>query len=96
MPALIASVRPLIDTEKTKSQDGVVLLLLRDPLWRNVATTRMLQEVFSLTKAEAPSRTSALRRRDDQSLCERAASDPSTPYIRTSSRFARKRLQERT
>ena len=53
MPALIASVRPLIDAEKTKSQDGVVLLLLRDPLWRNVATTRMLQEVFSLTKAEA-------------------------------------------
>ena len=53
MPALIASVRPLIDTEKTKSQDGVVLLLLRDPLWRNVATTRMLQEVFSLTNAEA-------------------------------------------
>jgi DNA-binding CsgD family transcriptional regulator len=53
MPALIASVRPLVGTKGTISQEGVILLLLRDPLWRNVATTRMLQDVFSLTKAEA-------------------------------------------
>ncbi len=53
MPALIASVRPLVGEDGNISQNGAVLLLLRDPLWRNVATTRMLQDMFSLTKAEA-------------------------------------------
>lgn len=54
MPALIASVRPAVGAKGCISaQDGVVLLLLRDPLWRNAATTLMLQELFSLTNAEA-------------------------------------------
>ena len=53
MPALIASVRPLVGENGNISHNGAVLLLLRDPLWRNVATTRMLQDVFSLTKSEA-------------------------------------------
>lgn len=54
MPALIASVRPVVGAKGCiSSQEGVVLLLLRDPLWRNAATTLMLQELFSLTNAEA-------------------------------------------
>src|SRR5215475_5723861 len=53
MPALMASVRPLVGAKGNIDQQGVALLLLRDPLWRNVATTRMLRDVFNLTNAEA-------------------------------------------
>lgn len=54
MPAYIVSVRPLMrgKTRATKAQADV-MLLVRDPLWRNAATGRMLQELFSLTDAEA-------------------------------------------
>jgi DNA-binding CsgD family transcriptional regulator len=29
------------------------MLLVRDPLWRNTGTSQLLQEIFSLTNAEA-------------------------------------------
>jgi len=54
MPAYIVSVRPLLRgrARETHTQADV-MLLIRDPLWRNAATSQMLQRLFSLTKAEA-------------------------------------------
>jgi DNA-binding CsgD family transcriptional regulator len=50
--AYIASVRPLV-CEQSRDADADAILLIRDPLYRNVATNRILQELFSLTNAEA-------------------------------------------
>jgi DNA-binding CsgD family transcriptional regulator len=52
IPAYIASVRPLV-CEQSRDADADAILLIRDPLYRNVATNRILQELFSLTNAEA-------------------------------------------
>jgi DNA-binding CsgD family transcriptional regulator len=55
MPAYLVSVRPLIhSTSRTTHQaDATIMVLVHDPLWRNAATSRILQELFSLTPAEA-------------------------------------------
>jgi DNA-binding CsgD family transcriptional regulator len=54
LPAYIVSVRPLVRGNVRPSESHAdVLLLVRDPLWRNAATGRMLQELFGLTNAEA-------------------------------------------
>jgi DNA-binding CsgD family transcriptional regulator len=38
---------------QTENPDAAVMLLIHDPLTRNVAAKQMLQELFGLTKAEA-------------------------------------------
>src|SRR5262245_7077149 len=55
LPAYIVSVRPLVcgQTRSTFHADAEIMLLLRDPLCRNVAVSQILQELFSLTNAEA-------------------------------------------
>lgn len=54
MPAYIVSIRRLMPgkTHTTPEQPDV-MLLVRDPLWRSPASSQMLQELFSLTNAEA-------------------------------------------
>jgi len=54
MPPYIVSVRPLMHgkARDTRSRPDV-MLFVRDPLWRNAATSQMLRELFGLTKAEA-------------------------------------------
>jgi len=53
MPAYIVSLRPLARGETLAPRARAdVMLLVRDPLWRNTATSRMLQELFGLTNAE--------------------------------------------
>jgi hypothetical protein len=77
MPALIASVRPVVGAKGCiSSQEGVVLLLLRDPLWRNAATTLMLQELFSLTNAEAHLAQALCKWCNNESLCDRTVREP--------------------
>jgi DNA-binding CsgD family transcriptional regulator len=51
LPAYIVSMRPLVSGQ-THSQASV-MVLVRDPLLRNAATIQILQDLFSLTKAEA-------------------------------------------
>jgi DNA-binding CsgD family transcriptional regulator/PAS domain-containing protein len=51
MPAYIVSLRPLACENIIARAD--VMLLVRDPLWRNTGTSQLLQEIFSLTNAEA-------------------------------------------
>lgn len=54
MPAYIVSVRPLLRGKARETQTQAdVMLLMRDPLWRNAATSQMLQRLFNLTNAEA-------------------------------------------
>jgi DNA-binding CsgD family transcriptional regulator len=55
MPAYIVSVRPLVcgQTRAAGHAQAVIMVLIRDPLWRNAAASRILQELFSLTNAEA-------------------------------------------
>ncbi|HET7167048.1 MAG TPA: LuxR family transcriptional regulator [Pseudolabrys sp.] len=54
MPAYIVSVRPLLRGKARETQaQADVMLLMRDPLWRNAATSQMLQRLFNLTNAEA-------------------------------------------
>jgi DNA-binding CsgD family transcriptional regulator len=55
MPAYIVSMRPLVRgrNRATQHAQADVMLLIRDPLWRNTATGQILQELFSLTNAEA-------------------------------------------
>ena len=55
MPAYIVSMRPLVRgrNRATQHAQADVMLLIRDPLWRNTATSQILQELFSLTNAEA-------------------------------------------
>ena len=54
MPAYIVSVRPLLRGKARETQTQAdVMLLVRDPLWRNAATGQMLQRLFNLTNAEA-------------------------------------------
>src|SRR5262249_52756796 len=51
MPAYIVSVRPLADGEirTTLGAHANVILLVRDPLYRNVATSQILRDLFGLT-----------------------------------------------
>ena len=54
MPAYIVSVRPLLRGKARETQaQADAMLLMRDPLWRNAATSQMLQRLFNLTNAEA-------------------------------------------
>jgi DNA-binding CsgD family transcriptional regulator len=54
LPAYTVSVRPLRRTRRqsTGSTEAVAMLLIHDPLQRNFAACRMLQELFGLTNAE--------------------------------------------
>ena len=55
MPAYIVSLRPLAHGEIRTTWDGdaAVILLVRDPLYRNIATSQILRDLFGLTNAEA-------------------------------------------
>lgn len=55
MPAHIVSLRPLLrgKTLGTQHAEADVMLLVRDPLWRNIAASQIMQELISLTNAEA-------------------------------------------
>jgi len=55
MPAYIVSVRPLVPWKArvTQNAEAEIIVFLRDPLRRNIATTQILQQLFGLTKAEA-------------------------------------------
>jgi len=55
MPAYIVSVRPLVrgQLQTTRHVQAEIMVLIRDPLSRRSATTKILQDLFSLTNAEA-------------------------------------------
>jgi len=55
MPAYIVSIRPLIGAQSRMAtpEQAVVMVFIRDPLQRNAGTTKILQELFGLTNAEA-------------------------------------------
>jgi DNA-binding CsgD family transcriptional regulator len=55
LPPYTVSVRPLTRarTHTTHSPDAVAMLLIHDPLLKNSAICRMLQELYGLTNAEA-------------------------------------------
>jgi len=55
IPAYMVSVRPLMRgrSRATQHADATIMVLVHDPLWRNAATGQILQELFSLTNAEA-------------------------------------------
>jgi DNA-binding CsgD family transcriptional regulator len=54
LPPYTISVRPLTRAgETTTHPDASAMLLVHDPLLRNLATGRMLQELYGLTNAEA-------------------------------------------
>jgi DNA-binding CsgD family transcriptional regulator/PAS domain-containing protein len=55
MPAYIVSMRPLVygQTRTTRHSQASIMVLVRDPLLRNAATIQILQDLFSLTRAEA-------------------------------------------
>jgi len=55
LPAYTVSLRPLFhrDTIAVQHADAAILILIRDPLNRNVAASGMLRELFGLTQAEA-------------------------------------------
>ena len=55
VPAYIVSMRPLAHGEirTTWDADAAVILLARDPLYRNIATSQILRDLFGLTNAEA-------------------------------------------
>ncbi|HXZ46566.1 MAG TPA: helix-turn-helix transcriptional regulator [Pseudolabrys sp.] len=55
VPAYIVSMRPLAygEIRTTWDADAAVILLVRDPLYRNVATSQILRDLFGLTNAEA-------------------------------------------
>ncbi|HEY6700754.1 MAG TPA: hypothetical protein VI137_08045 [Pseudolabrys sp.] len=95
MPALIASVRPVVGAKGCiSSQEGVVLLLLRDPLWRNAATTLMLQELFSLTNAEAHLAQALCKWCNNESLCDRTVREPQHRLFASQTDSRENRLQE--
>jgi DNA-binding CsgD family transcriptional regulator/PAS domain-containing protein len=55
LPAYTVSVRPLLrgQTRAARHPEAVAMLLVHDPLDRNLAASRMLQQLFGLTNAEA-------------------------------------------
>jgi len=55
VPAYIVSMRPLAHGEirATWDAEATIILLVRDPLYRNVATSQILRDLFGLTDAEA-------------------------------------------
>ena len=55
LPPYTVSVRPLTRArmEETHNPDAVAMLLIHDPLLKNSAICRMLQELYGLTNAEA-------------------------------------------
>jgi DNA-binding CsgD family transcriptional regulator/PAS domain-containing protein len=54
-PAYIVSMRPLLSghTRGTQHPQASIMVLVRDPLLRNAAASQILQDLFTLTKAEA-------------------------------------------
>ena len=55
VPAYIVSVRPLMrgGAYRYAHEEATVMVFIRDPLWRNATTSRILQDQFDLTNAEA-------------------------------------------
>jgi DNA-binding CsgD family transcriptional regulator len=55
LPAYTVSVRPLVrgQAQASRHPEAVAMLLIHDPLDRKLAASRMLQELFGLTNAEA-------------------------------------------
>ncbi len=55
MPAYVVSVRPLVrwKARVTQNANAEIMVFFRDPLSRNIATTQILRQLFSLTEAEA-------------------------------------------
>jgi DNA-binding CsgD family transcriptional regulator len=55
LPAYTVSIRPLVRglTQTSRDPEAVAMLLAHDPLDRKRAASRLLQELFGLTKAEA-------------------------------------------
>ena len=55
LPAYTVSVRPLVRGRSQRSEhpEAVAMVLVHDPLDRNLAAGQMLQELFGLTRAEA-------------------------------------------
>lgn len=55
LPAYTVSVRPLVRGKAQRSEhpEAVAMVLVHDPLDRNLAAGQMLQELFGLTRAEA-------------------------------------------
>jgi DNA-binding CsgD family transcriptional regulator len=55
VPGYIVSMRPLAHGEirTTWDADAAIILLVRDPLYRNIATSQILRDLFGLTNAEA-------------------------------------------
>ena len=55
VPAYIVSIRPILGTHvriATRERPSI-MVFIRDPLWRNAANGKILQELFGLTNAEA-------------------------------------------
>jgi DNA-binding CsgD family transcriptional regulator len=54
LPTYTVSVRPLVHArDRTDYPDATTMLLVHDPLERNLAAGRMLQDLYGLTNAEA-------------------------------------------
>jgi len=55
VPAYIVSVRPILGVQMRVRvrERASIMVFIRDPLWRNAATIQILQDLFSLTNAEA-------------------------------------------
>ena len=53
LPPYTVSVRPLLRAGEETHPEAAAMLLVHDPLQRNLATGRMLQELYGLTNAEA-------------------------------------------
>jgi DNA-binding CsgD family transcriptional regulator len=52
-PAYIVSVRPILGVRLRGQEHASIMVFVRDPLWRNAANGKILQELFGLTNAEA-------------------------------------------
>lgn len=55
VPAYIVSVRPILGVQMhvRVRERASIMVFIRDPLWRNAANGKILQELFGLTNAEA-------------------------------------------
>ena len=52
-PPYTVSVRPLVRAAETTHPEAAAMLLMHDPLQRNLAAGKMLQDLYGLTSAEA-------------------------------------------
>jgi DNA-binding CsgD family transcriptional regulator len=53
LPAYIVSVRPLVCGQTRQHAQAEIIVLIRDPISHSAAASQILQELFSLTNAEA-------------------------------------------